>query len=768
MAHRCLLLTSTFTVTTRKHKQTIGWASHARRSCCQRVRFATWLVYIRHCCCRVFNPLVVALPPSLLLSTTRLATSTADMEFPAAAAREQRLGLFDDAGVLIPKKHRDTSDHIPGHKMLIHISGLHGIHDVRTGIAYWYRGHYLYALNGGPIEPVEYPVKSKIFVKNLPMSAAPPYDPFDPTLVYEHELSVIACMKQNISSAKPVVGMGEPAGESQEEIDGEDEGQDAYQYEAGYLAHQRGSAFDIGKPMDGLQRPATPPVINITSAQLFSPHDRAHYLAESAPVSVSGSLAGSRTSSPVPYHAGLRPTASMIGMEHLHPVRHHRKSSSSSLQSHMDNLRSPANQAYHERSGSTSSLPKLSDPHPAGGLRSVASASALERLRSEEGFKRQRPRSALGVSRVKGDGDIDSDGDTDNSDQSAARKSVQLDKIVDEDEDEPLIPSSVSSNVNLKGLKRTSSVNPDSKLGLQRTASLNRLKVPAAPLLGSKNAGPASASKSPTKFALGDDTDVEAFPSFSHTNLPQISRGPSPMLPQNVASTSRPAYPGLGTSTRTRRLSSVRGNRALNEMYNRKHQPMLSEHDSASLGTPGASGPWIPGLGAPVDAAGGAGLGSRSSSYGGLGKLPINTGLGSSSLKRGEQLTRSSSINPYQHVAAGENTVNPISGPSSAFANYQHSGYVFGTTFNDGQTYLTPNFPSHKKGPVVREQPKPILKCVIHGEDCDGETVTHEHVTLQVGNSRGFRELYPSIEAGGRKMVDWAKILQEEKQKMGL
>jgi hypothetical protein len=58
-----------------------------------------------------------------------------------------------------------------------------------------------------------------------------------------------------------------------------------------------------------------------------------------------------------------------------------------------------------------------------------------------------------------------------------------------------------------------------------------------------------------------------------------------------------------------------------------------------------------------------------------------------------------------------------------------------------------------------------IPKCPIHGEECDGVTVTETWRTQHAKNTSGFRDLYPVIfGAGERQMVDWYGLLKDEQQ----
>lgn len=56
-----------------------------------------------------------------------------------------------------------------------------------------------------------------------------------------------------------------------------------------------------------------------------------------------------------------------------------------------------------------------------------------------------------------------------------------------------------------------------------------------------------------------------------------------------------------------------------------------------------------------------------------------------------------------------------------------------------------------------------IPKCAIHGEECDGVTVTETYRTQHAKNTSGFKDLYPVVNgAGERQMVDWYGLLRDE------
>jgi hypothetical protein len=74
----------------------------------------------------------------------------------------------------------------------VFISSLQGHHSLEKGVAYHYRGHYVYSYPlGMPIDPVPFQTKQGINVKEKPLHSAPPYDPHAPGLVRESSLNAL-------------------------------------------------------------------------------------------------------------------------------------------------------------------------------------------------------------------------------------------------------------------------------------------------------------------------------------------------------------------------------------------------------------------------------------------------------------------------------------------------------------------------------------------------------------------------------------------------
>jgi hypothetical protein len=68
-------------------------------------------------------------------------------------------------------------------RMLFCISGVQGLHSAHEAIAYYYRGHYIYAAPGNPVVPLPFPTKGKLLVSGVTADCAPAYDRGDRSLV---------------------------------------------------------------------------------------------------------------------------------------------------------------------------------------------------------------------------------------------------------------------------------------------------------------------------------------------------------------------------------------------------------------------------------------------------------------------------------------------------------------------------------------------------------------------------------------------------------
>lgn len=58
--------------------------------------------------------------------------------------------------------------------MEVYVSGFSGVHPIQTGVAYWYRGHYIYSKAGIPVEPIPFATKKGIHIVGTTVETAPP------------------------------------------------------------------------------------------------------------------------------------------------------------------------------------------------------------------------------------------------------------------------------------------------------------------------------------------------------------------------------------------------------------------------------------------------------------------------------------------------------------------------------------------------------------------------------------------------------------------
>ncbi|KAF1968809.1 hypothetical protein BU23DRAFT_256414 [Bimuria novae-zelandiae CBS 107.79] len=59
----------------------------------------------------------------------------------------------------------------------VYISGFGGQHPIDVGVAYWYRGHYVYSEAGLPIQPLPYATRKGVHIMGSTYDSAPPYQP---------------------------------------------------------------------------------------------------------------------------------------------------------------------------------------------------------------------------------------------------------------------------------------------------------------------------------------------------------------------------------------------------------------------------------------------------------------------------------------------------------------------------------------------------------------------------------------------------------------
>jgi hypothetical protein len=86
------------------------------------------------------------------------------------------------------------------------------------------------------------------------------------------------------------------------------------------------------------------------------------------------------------------------------------------------------------------------------------------------------------------------------------------------------------------------------------------------------------------------------------------------------------------------------------------------------------------------------------------------------------------------------------------------------------QAYNAANPVSLSASPVLQEEEISVRmpKCALHGEGCDGVAVSETWKTQHAKETMGFKDLYPVVQgAGDRVMIDWQKLMREEKESSG-
>lgn len=58
--------------------------------------------------------------------------------------------------------------------MEVNISGFFGVHPIQIGVAYWYRGHYIYSRAGVPVEPIPFAAKKGLHIVGTTFDTASP------------------------------------------------------------------------------------------------------------------------------------------------------------------------------------------------------------------------------------------------------------------------------------------------------------------------------------------------------------------------------------------------------------------------------------------------------------------------------------------------------------------------------------------------------------------------------------------------------------------
>jgi hypothetical protein len=228
------------------------------------------------------------------------------------------------------------------HKALstyVYISGLTGVHKLETGLAYYYRGHYIYAYPAGNlIEPIPYSTRTGIVIQGVLDAEAPVYDAGARGLRGEGEVRALELSVQSEVARREAVSR-----ETSEKMP---------------------EVVEVREPSGRAESPAlrcTPPAGDLhgsittlaalreSGLRAFTPCYGASCLAASAP----GSRLASRSGSP----SGLRPVSSHVGLARLGAIKGH---SSPFNNNHLE-ANAPVGDATSRPSSAVGYLPGLGD-----------------------------------------------------------------------------------------------------------------------------------------------------------------------------------------------------------------------------------------------------------------------------------------------------------------------------------------------------------------------------------------------------------------------
>ena len=136
-------------------------------------------------------------------------------------------------------------------------------------------------------------------------------------------------------------------------------------------------------------------------------------------------------------------------------------------------------------------------------------------------------------------------------------------------------------------------------------------------------------------------------------------------------------------------------------------------------------------------------------------KKPLVTGrprAGSKSVHTGRPRAASKALNEAYNAANPSSTPRLVF-PFSFVPPIEHTG-----TENDNTTSATT---------TDAQKITFVARCPLHSESCNGQDVVHEHMTQRARNGAGFKDLFPTVECeGGRVMVDWKKLMNEEVERL--
>ncbi|KAL1799735.1 hypothetical protein ACET3X_000077 [Alternaria dauci] len=621
----------------------------------------------------------------------------------------------------------------------VYISGLKGHHTLETGVAYHYRGHFIYAFPASnPIEPVPFSTKKGINIVGVVQDQALIYDHKDPDLILEQDIAALqrSCVHewefqqaqeeskkqetQKALEAEEAAGHKdtetEPAASSTKDSDADATPKASAQEPLPSQAPSRVPSFTAllvpsqvssniacrpsahHEPVRNKQGSSSstniprigaveaPPAQNFPSTA-YTPHDRGRYLAYSAP--------GSR-------HASVDNTPSV------------------------------------SRSVSPANLHGLSVPGGHGGqghasIRPIASTSRLNQLLAEEGFRRSMsPVTDVSEDYARRGGHREARNGDHVANLAVSKRWMESDDISAFVETVSRMPSPC------------------------RLSSRSRSR----PLLGMDSLGPRGDSNSPDKdtdeglylHGLGHPDVIRDNASRTQTRQVSPFRAPGHRSAENAAYLRELAMRHYDILPVEPETSSSRSQTPVG------HPPtglFGSPVVATSLHRDAAPAFTFPAPRCTPDTSSFPAFDdddvSPTSYMGHVDKTPLVTGrsrAGSKSVHTGRPRAASKALNEAYNAANPSSTPRPVF-PFSVIPSSEDAGTETDNTATDAQnTTFT-------------------ARCPLHSESCNGQDVVHEHMTQRARNGAGFKDLFPTIECeDGRVMVDWKKLMNEEMERL--
>jgi hypothetical protein len=680
----------------------------------------------------------------------------------------------------------------------VFISGIEGSHTLEVGVAYHYRGHFIYAYPAGnPIEPVPFSTKKGINIVGLMQDRAPIFNSKAPHLVPESEIAALqrACIhekefqkEQEDASkegtqkalAEEARQEAEDAASTEEEIETTTPVETAAQEPLPTslppsrvpsfttllvpsrvssrfgsqvsLEHLSAPYHRASTPLSSVPRIGTVEAPDVASASAFetptgsgtsyTPHDRGHYLAYSAPGSRHGSV------DHTPFVS--RPVSPTHGLSVRGPGHGH------------------------------NSL-----------LRPAASTSRLNQLLAEEGVRRALSPLAEDRPSDRHSGVWDEDMIADLSVAQGWIDPTDIDAFVQTVSRRPSLPSSRQASRPRSRMQSPSPqpTTPDDEMdgGL----FLPGLGHPDVIRSTSRNQSRSQSPMPPSAhsgFRMGsvDHDPGSRTPSRQFSPMPPMSTGsPSYDSAESAAylrclaqrhyemeNPSSRSHSPLPPTTQDIHHHSLRGGEVQLDQFSRSQTPVMQGPSYLQLSGSRTHSPFPPvmqeihGQEQRDNTSRPAYQTTAFPTF--TSRTPTPTTYAPKPLNTGRPRAASQALNEaYNAANPPASTPRPLIQPNKhddlGHFNFPSSDARGGTgrsVIGDSETGSSSN-PStiHPRAP----------KCAIHDETCDGKYVEWLHVTERSRQGSGFVDLFPFIKEEGKEervMIDWATMRDEERGKL--